>query len=126
MKMILLAVFVAVTVSACGGQSPTTPTAPAPIPAAQIVSLGGGTFTSCNIISCFVTFPMQNQGVGCASGIAGTVTFSNASGPLGAEQWTHTPTVRANESFVVSRTVAVGFNAATSYRMDPAWTNVRC
>lgn len=126
-----LLIVVAVVASACGG-SPVKPTPPPPPPilAANIVSLGGGLFSLCNFAGCIFQGPMRNDGAGCANTVRGTVTFNNAQNqPLGTFQWSiaATTVVRPSESFVfTSGLLPAGMSATTTYRVEPAWTNIRC
>lgn len=133
MKSLILTL--ALTVAACGGnKTPTAPTptpTPAPIPVARITLFGNGQFSFCNSFGCIFQLPIQNEGPGCASAVRGTVTFFTASNvALGTYQWSlNAATVlRVGESAVTPIVnLPGGFNAQTSsYRIDPAWTDVRC
>lgn len=118
----------AILCCSCGSKTPAAPT-PIPIAVANIVSTGGGTFTGCNTVFCTMTMPMRNDGPGCGTDVKGTVTFFNAQNQtLGSEQWNlaMATIVRAGESFVITKLLASSFQVATTYRVDPAWTNVRC
>ena len=118
---------------ACGGDSPSGPSAAANIVAANIVSAGGGNFTLCNSVGCVgFNVPLRNTGAGCASEVRGTVTvMTGQQQPVGTWQWVVSTTMRPGETVVAtanpSQTSAITSNAqVTSYTVSPSWTNVRC
>lgn len=128
-----LIVLGALMLAACGGSpaAPTpTPPVPTPIPPASIVSTGGGSFSVCNQFGCIFNGPMRNSGTGCANTVKGTVTFFDAQqAGLGTFQWSiaAATVVRAGESFVFTTSLlSAALQATATYRVDPAWTDVRC
>lgn len=135
-RRFMIAALLALVV-ACGGSNtaPTRTPAPAPIPPAQIVSGGGGSFINCllTIDVCDFQGELRNSGAGCANDVRGIVRFFNASGQqlYTAFSWSLTATqvIRPNESFTFrARGVqpASGLQATATYRVEPSWTDVRC
>ncbi len=119
----------------CGSSSPAAPT-PAPIPAASVAGDGSPPqVTLCApapFNSCTFTAAVRNAGPGCAAGVRGIVRFFDQSGSqLGPSlNWTLPTNVvlRPGETFafVVSPVQVSVLNAATTFRAEPAWDNVRC
>jgi hypothetical protein len=141
MKQLSLVVL-ACLLSACGGSSPATPAAPsvaatAPLPVAQLSSLGGATWANC--LPAIASFPgscqfqgsIQNVGTGCATAIRGITEFRNGGTPIGTTAaWGLNPSIvmRPNETLVyvtTTETLAI-VNQTTGYITTPSWTNVKC
>jgi len=142
----LVIVVVAIVMGGCGAGSTPTPSpspvpaasapAPAPaappVPSANIVSAGGGSWSRCTSAgACVFNGPMRNTGAGCAGSVRGTVTFNNAQNqPLGTYQWSITAMVRPDESFVFTTAPgAIPPNVSSTegnYSVSPSWTDLRC
>lgn len=109
--------------SACDSKMPT-----APLAVANIVSMGSA-FTNCDTVLCTLTMPLRNDGPGCGNAVKGTITFFNAhEQAIGGGPWrlTATTIVRSGESFEASELFASAYQLATTSRVDPVWTNVKC
>lgn len=118
--------------AACGGsQSPVVASTPTPLPAANLVTSGAGTWLLC-AVNCVFQGDGRNLGSGCARDVRGVTRFYGASGEqLGsAFAWSlaATRTVRPNEAFVYLVTlVPTDINSRMrQYRSEVAWTNVAC
>jgi hypothetical protein len=142
----------ALLVAACGGSSPSAPSAtptptPQPTPIAQ-ASLGLAANADLSLPNCDAkrvssqiiglqhttcpsfSFPARNAGPGCATNIHGTIsTFSDSAltAGVGVANWTYVGTVKVGESFVTSGTnLEVMTSASTWWRVTFAWDDVRC
>jgi len=143
MRRLLMVVVTVVMVGCGGGSTPTASPSPVPapapspapaappLPAANIVSASGGSWSRCSSVGCVFNGPMRNTGVGCANSVRGTVTFNNAQNqPIGTYQWSFTAMVRPDETFVF--TTALGAipssvsAAQGNYSVSASWTDVRC
>jgi len=143
MRRLLMVVVTVVMVGCGGGSTPTASPSPVPapapapapaappLPAANIVSAGGGSWSRCTSTGCVFNGPMRNIGVGCANSVRGTVTFTNAQNqPIGTYQWGITAMVRPDETFVFTTALGAIPPAVSategSYSVSPSWNDVRC
>jgi hypothetical protein len=125
-----------VAISACGSETPTTPT-PAPIATASLEVSGQGSFSTCSLLGdCLFNASVQNTGAGCATSTAIVARFFDANNvqvgsdiAMGAAGSLSARTIRPGE--IVALTSLGLVPASTSangktYRLFPTWTNVRC
>ena len=143
MRRLLIVVATVVIVGCGGGSTPTASPSPVPapapspapaappLPAANIVSAGGGSWSRCTATGCVFNGPMRNTGVGCANAVRGTVTFNNAQNqPVGTYQWSVLAMVRPDENFVFTTALGAIPTSVSSidgnYSVSPSWTDVRC
>lgn len=123
---------------------PSAPTAPAPIPGANITVPAEAVFDvpGCQVLrtlnaavglpttTCLTfTGVLRNAGSGCASNVRGTTRISSDAGSVtGVGSWSYAGNVRPNEQFVYSGgpiTVPSG-NSGFRYQTTPSWDNIRC
>lgn len=127
---------------ACGGNSPTAPTTPAPTPiaAAALTLNPNASWTSCLpaiggfIGSCVFQGSIQNTGAGCAGGVTAVVQLKDGTGQqLGSDRtalfiMASGHIIRAAET-IQFQTLSVDLptvNATKTFGLKPAWTNVAC
>lgn len=129
------AILVLIIISAaCGGSSSPTQPAPQPIPAANIVTDGGASWSFTPFAtSALFHETMKNTGVGCAQNVRGVVKFFDQGGAqLGTSyNWSapiNITTVRPSESFSYESGLIPIFvsSGSKTYKSEPAWDNVRC
>jgi hypothetical protein len=146
----LIVAVLACLVSACGADTPITPTpvvvvatrVPAPIASANLVMSGSLSVPGCeprmanafglglSTIDC-PTFSgvMQNLGAGCANAVRGTTTsyVTGTSQVIGSHGWSYGFRVRPGESFGYSGgPLTVPSRGTFEYRTTAAWDNVSC
>jgi hypothetical protein len=123
--------------AACGGSS--TPTAPAPLPAASLQPEGSAAWGTCVAVpplaagrqGCHFIGGLRNTGLGCAGTVHGTVRFTDAGGQaIGAPYaWTldAARVVQAGELVTYQTPDLVTQDPAIAqYVTVPVWTDVAC
>jgi hypothetical protein len=138
-RLTLLMFALALSTAACGGSAPATPSV---VAAANLVSVGQGSWTQCNMETCVFLASIQNTGPGCATGAEVTVTISNSAAvPIG-EPNTHmgvqgttgllalsTRVIQPNEVVALSSTIPLAVavkDGMATYQLFPKWTSVKC
>lgn len=117
---------------ACGGDTPTQPSGPPPMPSARLEINGSLTYPAgCVGGLCLYQGELRNNGVGCASTVRGVTRLIAPDGRvISSDDWNLDASivVRPNEA-VIYRDCCLTQDAAREanrFTTQPAWTNVRC